>query len=132
MEKTDILEMAKELGLAIENSKEFENLKNAETIQANDEKAQNLIGEYNLARMNIMQKAQGENLTQEDYDKIRTELADEFDKLMCYDVIKNFIDAKEAFDSMYEQVKNIVDFYANGEKQSSGCSGSCSSCGGCH
>ena len=128
----DILEMAKQLGKAIEESKEFENLRKAEDIQANDEKAQQLIGEYNLARMNIMQKAQGENLTQEDYDKIRTELADEFDKLMCYDVIKNFIEAKESFDSMYEQVRNIIDFYANGEKQTGGCSGSCSSCSGCH
>lgn len=128
----DILEMAKELGKAIEESKEFENLREAENVQANDEKAQQLIGEYNLARMNIMQKAQGENLTQEDYDKIRTELAEEFDKLMEYEIIKNYIDAKEAFESMYEQVKNIVDFYANGEKQNGGCSGSCSSCSGCH
>lgn len=128
----DILEMAKELGKAIENSKEFENLRNAEQIQANDEKAQALIGEYNLKRMNIMKKAQAENLTQEDFDKIQTEMADEFDKLMQYDVIKNFIDAKEAFDSMYVQVQNIIDFYANGEKQAGGCSGNCSSCGGCN
>lgn len=128
----DILEMAKELGKAIENSKEFENLRNAEQIQANDEKAQALIGEYNLKRMNIMKKAQAENLTQEDFDKIQTEMADEFDKLMQYDVIKNFIDAKEAFDSMYVQVQNIIDFYANGEKQVGGCSGNCSSCGGCN
>ncbi len=127
----DILEMAKELGKAIEESKEFSDLQAAETIQANDDKAQALIGEYNLKRMNIMQKAQGENLTQEDYNNIRTELADEFDKLMQYDVIKNFIDAKDAFDTMYEQVKNIIDFYARGEKQTGGCSGSCSTCGGC-
>lgn len=127
----DILEMAKELGKAIEESKEFSDLQAAQAAQETDTKAQELIGEYNLKRMNIMQRAQGENLTEEDYNKIRTELADEFDKLMQYDVIKNFIDAKDAFDTMYEQVKNIIDFYANGEKQAGGCSGSCSTCGGC-
>ena len=127
----DILEMAKELGKAIEESKEFSDLQATQAIQESDPKAQELIGEYNLKRMNIMQRAQNENLTEEDYNKIRTELADEFDKLMQYDVIKNFIDAKDAFDTMYEQVKNIIDFYANGEQPTGGCSGSCSTCGGC-
>ena len=128
----DILEMAKELGKKIATSDEFVNFLEAEKNQANDEEAQKLIGEYNLKRMNIIAKAEGADLKEEDYAKIRNELAEEFSKLMENELIKKYIDAKEAFDTMYQKVLNIIDFYANGEKQEGGCSGSCSTCGGCH
>lgn len=127
----DILEMAKQLGKALEESEQRKRLLEAEKIQNNDDKAQQLIGEYNLVRMQLMQKAQKENMNEEGYEKIRQQLADEFDKLMQYDIIKNYITAKDEFDNLYNQVKNLIEFYVNGEKQS-GCSGSCSTCGGCH
>ena len=127
----DILDAAKEIGIALEQSEEFKKLDEATKIQNNDDEAQRLIGEYNLVRLQLMQKMQGKDLTDEQLNQIRMQLADEFDKLMQYEIIKNYIDAKEKFDNLYNKVKNVIDFYANGEK-SGGCSGSCSTCGGCH
>ena len=49
----DILEMAKELGKAIADSDLMAAVKKAEDVQNNDEKAQQLIGEYNLKRMQL-------------------------------------------------------------------------------
>lgn len=126
----DILEMAKQLGKALEESEQRAAVFAAEEIQNNDEKAQQLIGEYNLKRMQIMQRMQKEELDDEGINAVRQEMAEEFDKLMQYDIIKNYIDAKDEFDKLYDQVKNIIEFYVNGEKQG-GCSGSCSTCGGC-
>lgn len=127
----DILDAAKEIGIALEQSEEFKQLDEATKIQNNDDEAQRLIGEYNLVRLQLMQKMQGKDMTDEQLNQIRMQLADEFDKLMQYEIIKNYIDAKEKFDNLYNKVKNVIDFYASGEK-SGGCSGSCSTCGGCH
>ena len=127
----DILEMARDLGKAIAESELMENSKKAEEIQNNDEEAQKLIGEYNLKRMQLAQRVQKENPSQEEMEKIRQELADEFDKLMQNESIKNFIDSKKALDGLLEQVNNIITFYVTG-KTNSGCSSDCSSCGGCH
>ena len=87
----DILQTAKELGQAIADSELMAAVKKAEDIQNNDEKAQALIGEYNLKRMQLAQRVHKEDLTKEEMEEIRTELSAEFDKLMQYDVISNFI-----------------------------------------
>lgn len=127
----DILDMAKQIGIALEQSEEFKALNEAEKTQNNDEKAQQLIGEYNLVRLQLMQKVQGKELTNEEFEQVQNQMKAEFDKLTEYEVIKNYIDAKDRFDTLYNKVKNIIDFYANGEK-SGACSGSCETCGGCH
>ncbi len=127
----EILEMARELGQKIANSELMERAKKAEETQNNDEAAQKLIGEYNLKRMQLAQRVQKENPTKEEMEAIRTELSEEFDKLMQNESIKNFIDAKKELDAVLEQVNNIISFYVNG-KSEGGCSSDCSSCGGCH
>lgn len=128
----DVLEMAKELGKAIAGSELMTAFKKAEDAQNNDDKAQQLIGEYNLKRMQLMQRAQKEDATQEEFEKIRKELSDEFDKLMQYEPIKNYVTAKNELDTVLEQVNNIISFYVTGKTANDGCSGSCSSCSGCH
>lgn len=127
----EILEMARELGQKIANSELMERAKKAEETQNNDEAAQKLIGEYNLKRMQLAQRVQKENPTKEEMEAVRTELSEEFDKLMQNESIKNFIDAKKELDAVLEQVNNIISFYVNG-KSEGGCSSDCSSCGGCH
>lgn len=127
----DILEMARELGKAIAESELMAAVKKAEEIQDNDEQAQKLIGEYNLKRMQLAQKAQKENATKEDMEAIRAELSAEFDKLMENENIKNFINARKELDAVMEQVNNIISFYVTG-RTNGGCSSDCSSCGGCH
>lgn len=127
----DILQTAKELGQAIADSELMAAVKKAEDIQNNDEKAQALIGEYNLKRMQLAQRVHKEDLTKEEMEEIRTELSAEFDKLMQYDVISNFITAKKELDALVEQVNNIITFYVTGQTPG-GCSSDCSSCSGCH
>ena len=128
----DILEMAKELGKAIADSELMAAVKKAEDVQNNDEKAQQLIGEYNLKRMQLAQRVQKEDVTQEELEAVQKELSDEFDKLMQYPVIGDFITARKELDAVLEQVNNVISFYVTGKTPNGGCSGSCSSCSGCH
>ena len=128
----DILEMAKQLGLEIQNSPQMQAANKAEEIQENDEAAQELIREYNLRRMQIMQKMQSENASKEDMLAVRSELAEEFNKLLANESIKAYLAAKKEIDAVVKQVQDIITYYVTGE-ESGGCdSGSCSSCSGCH
>lgn len=106
----DILEMAKELGKAIADSDLMAAVKKAEDVQNNDEKAQQLIGEYNLKRMQLAQRVQKEDVTQEELEAVQKELSDEFDKLMQYSVISDFITARKELDAVLEQVNNVISF----------------------
>lgn len=127
----DILDMARELGKTIAESELMAAVKNAEEAQNNDETAQQLIGEYNLKRIQLAQKAQKENLTKEEMEDIRTQLSAEFDKLMENEKINRYVTARKELDAVMEQVNNIISFYVTGQTHS-GCSSDCSTCGGCH
>lgn len=129
----DIMEMAKELGKAMAESAQMVKLRAAEEAQAKDEDAQKLIGEYNLVRMQLSQKANQENITQEEFTAIKEELDAEFKKLTANASINAYITAKKDFDSILSQVNNIMSFYIDGEQKSGGCSSDgCSGCSGCH
>lgn len=129
----NIYDKARELGKLIQDSPEMAAVKEAEKKQEEDEKAQEMIKEYNLLRMNLARKAQSENATPETLKEIREELNKEFAKLTENQSILAFINAKKAFDVMVGNINDILAFYITGEEpKKSSCSSDCSSCGGCH
>ena len=111
----------------IKTSKEYLLAKETEQIQANDEKAQEMIKEYNEKRRDIAVKVQCGNMSDEETEALRKEINEAFDKLMEYDVIKNYVEAQRDFELLNQQIMSIVSGAGN-----EGCSGSCSSCSGCH
>lgn len=131
MEKNEILDLAKTVGEAISSSSEMERLNKAKDAQDASEEAQKLIGEYNLVRLNVMQRVQNEeDQSEENMKKYQTEMAEAFDKLMQNDIIKEFVEANDAVDTLVNQVKNIIDYCVTGETE---CTSDCSTCGGaCH
>lgn len=123
-----IIEKANELGELIKASEEMAALKAAEKAQAEDEAAQKLVEEFNLKRMNLARDMQAGKLTQEDAIKQNN---DAFSEMVekC-EVIKNYVEAKKAFDKMIAGVNSIINLYIMGDQ--GGCSHDCHSCGGCH
>lgn len=124
----ELIKKAEELAMLIKTSKEYLLAKETDEIQRNDEKAQEMIKEYNEKRRDVAVKMQYNEMTNEDMDKLREEIDAAFDKLMEYDVIKNYVDAQNAFEELNQQIISIV----TGATGSGGCSGGCSSCSGCH
>ena len=55
----------------------------------------------------------------------------EFEKLCQNENIKAYLDANSAFSNMINQVNSIIGYFVKGGDEG-GCSGNCSSCGGCH
>lgn len=123
----ELILKAQELADMIKTSKEYLLAKETESIQANDEKAQEMIKEYNEKRRDIAVKMQYNEMSDEDMEKLRIEINEAFDKLMEYDVIRNYVDAQKEFETLNQQIISIVTGAGNG-----GCGGSCSSCSGCH
>ena len=124
----EILDKTRELGMLIQASEQMKNAKNAEILQANDDKAQELMKEYNLKRLNLARDMQSGKISREDAVKQNNEAFDEI--VEKSDSIKKYIEAKKEFDTLVNQVNQILNFYITG--QDPNCTHDCSTCGGCH
>ena len=103
-----------------------------------DEDLQIMINEFNELRMMLnseMSRSDKSSETIADYDR---RIKDLYGKIMATDSMKNFTEAQNAMNGLLAQINNIITYSANGEdpmtcpaESFSGCSGSCSACGGC-
>lgn len=124
----DIIAKTRELGEMIQSSEEMKDMKNAEILQENDDTAQELLKEFNLQRMNLARDMQNNKISREDAIKQNNEA---FDALIeKSETIKKYIEAKQKFDSMVNQINQVLNFYITG--QDPNCTHDCSTCGGCH
>ena len=124
----EVLDKTRELGVLIQASEQMKNMKNAEILQANDDKAQELMKEYNLTRLNLARDMQAGKISREDAVKKNNEAFD--DIVERSDTIKKYIAAKKEFDTLVNQVNQILNFYITG--QDPNCTHDCSTCSGCH
>ena len=98
----DCIDLFKRAAVALQTDPRYLALDQARKANDNDENLQNLIGEFNLARMDLYNEAKRE----------------------CENLV-NYIDA-------------IINTAMNGgdpmtvQEPSASCTGSCSTCGGCH
>lgn len=134
----NVIELARELGKALQADERYIAYHEAKLANDNDEELQALIGEFNMKRMQLnalMSK------TERDTDKINemnNELRLLYGKVMGNEKMVAYNNAKADVDDLLDQVNNIITASANGEDPATcpavvhKCSGSCSTCGGCH
>lgn len=123
-----IIEKAHELGEMIEASEEWKALKEAETAQAEDDEAQQLVSDFNIKRMNLAREIQSGKITEEEAIKKNNEAFAEM--VAKSESIKKYVDAKDKFDKLVNSVNNVINMHIVGDQ--GGCTHDCSSCGGCH
>ena len=135
----DIIELARELGKAIQQEQAFINLRVACQQSDEDEELQNMIGEFNLKRMAINNEVQKEDRSEETLKKYNDELRAIYAEIMQNPHMAAYNEAKNELDALVQRVTNIITMSADGEDPDScdcdscGCTGSCASCGGgCH
>lgn len=126
--KMDIFEKTRELGEMIKDSNEMKVLKDCEEKQNNDAKAQELLSEFNLKKMNLVRDMQEGKITRE---VAIEENNKQFETISGHETIAAYIEAKKAFDEMVGEVNNILNYYITGQEPG-GCTHDCGSCGGCH
>ena len=123
-----ILEKTHELGELIKESAEMKALNEAEEVQKNDAKAEELLQEYNLKRMNIARDFQEGKIQQAEAIIKNNEAFSEMVK--ANKSIADYVEAKKAFDEMVAKVNQVLNYYITG--QDPNCTHDCSTCGGCH
>ena len=133
-----VIEMARELGKKIQQEESYIALTNAQKAVEEDEALQEKIAEFNMKRYELTQeitKADRDDKKIEELDKVVHELYDvatNHEKMVAYN------NAQDEFNEMFEYVLHIIQMSATGDDpdtierpEQGGCSGDCSSCGGC-
>lgn len=130
---------------AVQLQKEAEYLALQGTMKANDEDEalQALIGDFNLARVDLNTEL---SKSSEEKDAKRVEELNQrvntlYGEIMNHDKMKAYNEAKSEMDSMINWIQSVISTAVNGgdpmlveqEEEGGGCcGGSCGSCGGCH
>lgn len=123
-----VIDKARELGEMLQESDEMKAYKEAEAVQKADEATQEAMSEFNLNRLNLARDMQNGKLSREDAVAKNNEAYEAL--LEKAPLIKDYVEKKKIFDGLVAQVNQIINFYITGST-GSGCSGSCSTCGGC-
>lgn len=134
----DIIQMTRELGKAIQADDRYLAYCLAKQANDEDEQLQNLIGAFNLKRMELNMEV---GKPDKDTDKVQ-ELNDVI-KSMYKQIMENpkmmvYESAKTAMDELLSQINAIITMSANGmdpetcDVSAASCGGDCSSCAGCH
>lgn len=132
------IEAARKLGAAMQADEAY--IKYAKAIKDNDEneELQIKISEFNIKRMNLdneISREEGER----DEAKIKVlneELRAIYDEIMAHPAMVAFNEAKAGMDKLLQDINAIIMMCAQGADpetcEISACTGSCSTCGGCH
>ena len=134
----DVIELARELGKAIQQDERFLAMQIARQNSDNDDELQQLIGEFNLKRMAINNEAAKENRDEAKLQQLNSELRETYAKVMQNKNMNAYNEAKELMDNMLKRINAIISISAEGvdpeiaDLTEDTCGGSCSSCAGCH
>lgn len=129
----DILDKAKELGIMISKSEIRKDLTLAGDKINNDPEASKLIKDYNNMRKESIDALIAKNASPDEVDSVDQEIQKELDRISENPLIKDYMAVNKAYNSLIEDVNDILGYYINGgnENITAGCSGNCSSCSGC-
>lgn len=133
---TPVIKAARELGKLIQNENAYKSMMLAHANNDDDKELQELIGKFNLIKVELNQAMTEEAPEQEKLTRLDRELKETYAKIMDNENMKAFSVAKEEMDLLMRKVNTIISAAINGENPDEvnvdACTGSCSTCGGCH
>ena len=112
----DCIDLFKRAAMALQTDPRYLALDQARKANDKDEELQNLIGEFNLARMDLNNEISKSERSDERIAELNTKVNDLYGKIMADEGMT----AYNGGDPMTVQ------------EPSESCTGSCSTCGGCH
>ena len=110
----DVIELARELGKAIQQDERFLAMQIARQNSDNDDELQQLIGEFNLKRMAINNEAAKENRDEAKLQQLNSELRETYAKVMQNKNMNAYNEAKELMDNMLKRINAIISISAEG------------------
>ena len=135
----DAIMMFKEAAAQLQKEMEYVALMETQKRNDEDEALQDLIGDFNLARIDLnseLSKTEGKD--QEKINALNEKVTKLYGDIMQNESMQAYNEAKTDFEAVIEYINAIIGTAVNGgdpmtvEKPVGGCTGSCASCGGCH
>ena len=133
----DVIAKARELGKAIQQDERFIRYAKARLANDNDKELQDAIGEFNLVRMELDREVNSDEKNDDKVKELNEKLRKVYSSVMSSPAMVEYNTAKAALDTLVNEINVIISKSIDGEDPdtcdtSSGCTGSCDSCGGCH
>lgn len=134
----DVISLARELGKAIQADPRYTGYIVARDANDADEELQKMIKDFNLLRMQLNQEmSKTENKDNEKIAELNQKVRALYAQIMTNSNMSKYNEAKGEMDRMLDMINNIITLSANGEDPETceaehHCTGSCSTCGGCH
>jgi len=133
----DIIEMTRNLGMEIQKDQRYQILENARRLNDADEELQKQIGDFNLARIDLNNEVSKSDKDADRIAQLNEKVQSIYTDIMNNESTQAYNEAKSDVDQMMQYINAILTTAVNGGdpmtvQEPSSCSGSCSSCSGCH
>ncbi len=134
----DIITMARDVGKALQKDERYLNFSSAQTVADADTELQDMIGQFNLLKMEMQREVQKSDRDADKVKQLDNDIKELYNTIMSNTNMQNYNIAKKEVDDLIAFLQQIIVYSANGEDpdtvepQSASCSGSCSGCAGCN
>lgn len=133
----DVIAKVRELGKAIQQDERFIRYAKARLANDSDKDLQASIGEFNIVRMELDREISAENKDEEKVKELNEKLRGVYAQIMSNSVMVEYNTAKVELDQMVSEINTVISKVLEGEDPETcdtqaACTGSCSTCGGCH
>lgn len=133
----DIIQMTRELGKAIQQDDRYIAYMLAKQVNDSDKELQSDIDKFDKLRSELNEIMGTKNPDGDKLVELDNEIKTVYKKVMGSKNMIVFTAAQKALEDLVNNVNQIITMCANGEdpdtcQPTSGCTGSCATCGGCH
>ena len=134
----DCIDLFKKAAMALQTDPRYLELDAARRENDMDQELQNLIGEFNLARLDLNNETTKTSPDHERVADLNKRVNDLYSQIMASEGMVRYNAAKSECEQMVSYIDAIINTAMNGgdpmavRQPEAGCTGSCSSCAGCH
>lgn len=134
----DCIDLFKKAAAAMQTDPRYLELDAARRANDMDEELQNLIGEFNLARLDLNNETDKMERDDDRINELNQRVNALYSQIMASEGMVRYNTAKAECETMVSHIDAIINTAMNGgdpmtvRQPSGGCTGSCASCGGCH
>ncbi len=135
----DLMEMAKALGRALQQDARYLAFRSAAETNDKDEALQNLIGEFNLKRLDLGNEQDKPNPDADRVAALDVQVKSLYGEIMANPSMAAYQGARAAFEQLLDGINRVIAMSAAGQDPDSydpeaaaSCSGNCAGCAGCH
>ena len=134
----DCIELFKKAAAAMQTDPRYLELDAARRENDMDQELQGLIGEFNLARLDLNNETSKIEPSDDRINELNQKINDLYTQIMSSEGMVRYNAAKAECEALVNHIDAIINTAMNGgdpmtvQEPSASCTGSCSTCGGCH